>query len=129
MRLRREWIQSLADQKDWQHYLEQYHPGQYGSHFDCYYYWGQYKVGSRDEAFSGARKLWLVGKSQDDACDPLFEVWQTTGQIDGDLAWERMRLAIHHRQLQLARHLESFLSSPTRKWRGNGATCTGIPAA
>ncbi len=121
MRLRQQWIQSLADKKDWNTYLSEYRPGQYTTKYDCYYYWAQYKSGSRDVAFEGARKLWLVGSSQDSACDPLFEVWKTTNKIDGALAWERMGLAIEKNQLQLARHLESYLPKPQKpiaqEWR------------
>src|SRR5690606_5343567 len=66
-------------------------------------------------------KLWLVGKSQDNACDPLFGVWKSTGQIDGPLAWERMRLAMDEGQLQLASHLESYLPARQKpiasEWR------------
>ena len=121
VRLHQQWIQTLADRKDWKTYLAEYRPGQYGAKYDCYYYWGHYQAGSRDEAFAGARKLWLVGKSQDNACDPLFGVWKSTGQIDGALAWERMSLAMDEGQLQLARHLESYLPARQKpiasEWR------------
>lgn len=121
MRLRQQWIQSLADKKDWKTYLDEYRPGQYSARYDCYYYWAQYKTGSRDVAFDGARKMWLVGKSQDDACDALFGVWKTTNKIEGALAWERMALAIGQNQLQLAQHLESYLPKTQRplaqEWR------------
>lgn len=120
-RLHRLWIQTLADRKDWKTYLAEYRPGQFGDKYDCYYYWAHYQVGSRDTAFSGARKLWLVNKSQDKACDPLFGVWRSTGQIDGALAWERMRMAMDAGQLQLATHLESYLPASqkplAREWR------------
>lgn len=121
LRLHQQWIQYLADKKDWKAYLQAYRPGQFSAQYDCYYYWGQYKVGNREEAFAGARKLWLVGTSQHDACNPLFGVWQTTNKIDGSLAWERMALAIDNHQLQLARHLESFLPNAEKpiaqEWR------------
>lgn len=120
-RLRQQWIQILADRKDWNTYLQEYRPGQYSAKYDCYYYWAHYQVGSRDEAFAGARKLWLVGKSQDDACNPLFNVWSTTHKIDGPLAWERMALAMDADQIQLASHLETYLPASqkpiAREWR------------
>lgn len=121
LRLRQQWIQFLASRKDWKSYVQQYRPGQYAAQFDCHYYWGQYKLGNRDEAFDGARKLWLVGKSQHDACNPLFGVWKTTNKIDGALAWERLALAMDQNQLQLASHLETFLPGEQRaiakEWR------------
>lgn len=119
--LRRRWVKNLADQKDWDTFLQEYRLGQYSSEFDCYYYWAQYKVGDRLEAFAGARRLWLVGDSQDRACDPLFEVWKTTGEMDGALAWERTAMAMANRKLQLARYLENHLPKElkplSREWR------------
>lgn len=119
--LRRRWVKNLADQKDWDTYLQEYRIGQYSSEFDCYYFWAQYKNGDRASAFAGARRLWLVGDSQDHACDPLFEVWKTTGEMEGALAWERTALAIDNRKLQLARYLENHLPKQlqplSREWR------------
>jgi len=38
-------------------------------------------------------KLWLVGKSQDKACDTLFEQWYKTGYRTTDVIWQRIALA------------------------------------
>ncbi|RLP53568.1 MAG: hypothetical protein D6160_14525 [Ketobacter sp.] len=119
--LKRRWIQSLADQKQWETYLNEYRLGEYNTEYDCYYYWAQYKTGERESAFAGARLMWLVGKSQHNACDPLFQVWKTTGEMQGDLAWERTAMAMDNRQLQLAQYLEQNLDENkkplSREWR------------
>lgn len=119
--LRKRWIKNLSWQKDWETYLAEYHPGEYDAEFDCYYYWAQYKVGSRDLAFQGAKNLWLVGNSQHEACDPLFEVWKTTGAMEGDLSWQRTQLAMANSRLQLASYLENHIPKEqrpiAREWR------------
>ena len=119
--LRKKWIRNLALTKDWETYLANYRLGQYSTEFDCNYYWALYKEGDRASAFAGARKLWLVGKSQHKACDPLFEVWKTTGEMQGDLAWERTALAMANRKLQLAKYLENHVPKNkkrlAREWR------------
>ncbi len=119
--LRKKWIKNLTLKKDWDTYLANYRLGQYSTEYDCYYYWALYKEGDRNSAFMGARKLWLVGKSQHKACDPLFEVWKTTGEMQGDLAWERTALAIENRKLQLAKYLENHVPKKkkrlAREWR------------
>lgn len=38
-------------------------------------------------------KLWVVGKSQDKACDPLFERWEKAGYRTNDRIWQRISLA------------------------------------
>lgn len=120
-RLHSQWVQILADRKDWKSYLLEYQPGLYGAKYDCYYYWGQYQTGKYDEAFAGARKMWVVGKSQDSACDPLFGAWKAAGHIDSQVAWERMELAMAAGQTQLASHLESYLpasqKAAAKEWR------------
>lgn len=119
--LKRRWINNLAQQKQWESYLNEYHPGQYNSEYDCNYYWAQYKTGNREAAFKGARQLWLVGQSQHSACDPLFQVWKTTGEMEGQLAWERTAMAMDNNQLQLASFLEHSLDKArqplSREWR------------
>ena len=119
--LRQRWIKNLAYHQRWDEFLAHYEPGNYGAEFDCYYYWAQYKNGNRSLAFNGASQLWLVGHSQHEACDPLFEVWKTTGAITNELAWKRTQLAIDNNRLQLARYLERFLTpeqkSLSSEWR------------
>lgn len=121
LRLRQQYVQMQAIQKHWTTYLREYRPGQYSARFDCQYFWAQLQVGNRAEAFAGARKLWLVGKPQDSACDPLFAAWKTSGGITPELAWDRTRLAMDQQQYQLAKNLESYLSPAqrtlSREWR------------
>lgn len=121
MRLRQQYVQMQAIQKNWRNYLREYKPGQYGARFDCQYYWALHQTGNRDEAFAGARKLWLVGVPQDKACDPLFAAWKAAHGITGALAWDRTRMAMDQKQYQLAKNLEAYLPKQqqlmSREWR------------
>lgn len=38
-------------------------------------------------------KLWLVGKSQDKACDPIFKKWSAAGYRTPSVVWKRLSLA------------------------------------
>ncbi len=58
-----------------------------------------------------ARELWTVGQSQPNSCDPLFERWITTGGLTEQIAWERIQLALLHRQDALAKHLTRYVPS------------------
>ena len=40
-----------------------------------------------------ATQWWLVGKSQDKACDPVFKQWRSAGYQTADLVWQRLSLA------------------------------------
>ncbi len=63
-----------------------------------------------------AQQLWTVGKSQPDACDPVFKWLREQGGITAGLAWERIRLAMEARQPRLALYLASFLPAGERVW-------------
>lgn len=60
--------------------------------------------------------LWLVGRSQPEACDPAFAWWQAQGNPDPDLAWQRFRLALEAGDLSLARYLRRYLTGEQREW-------------
>ncbi len=60
--------------------------------------------------------MWLVGRSQPRACDPVFDTWRASGRASSDLIWARVRLAMENRRLSLARYLGRFLNKEDRKW-------------
>ena len=72
---------------------------------DCSAAIAQLELGRSDEALQLARKLWLIGRSQADQCDPLFARLKETGFLGADLHVERYRLAVTGRQFRLARYL------------------------
>jgi soluble lytic murein transglycosylase len=77
----------------------------------CYYYRAQRTVGDVDEAWLGAARLWNVGKSQDDACDILFERWIVEGPGPDDaLVWSRALKAFDAKTPHLIRYLKRFAS-------------------
>ena len=77
----------------------------------CYYYRAQRTVGDVDEAWRGAARLWNVGKSQDDACDILFERWIAEGSGPDDaLVWSRALKAFDAKTPHLIRYLKRFAS-------------------
>lgn len=59
----------------------------------CYYLRALRAEGDLEQAWQGARELWLYGKSRPKACDPLFEKWIEAGQLNDELVWARMLLA------------------------------------
>lgn len=75
----------------------------------CYYFTA---LMSRDAlaAAEGGRRLWRVGSSQPDACNPLFAALRNNGQI-GDLeTWQRMMLAWENGENGLVSYLGGLMS-------------------
>jgi soluble lytic murein transglycosylase len=103
MKLR--WLRWLAERGEWQTFINYYDPAMNFTELDCLY--GQYQLshGMRAEGNATAEKLWLVGKSQPNACDPLFERWAAEGQLTEQKRWQRAKLAAEARNYGLVTHL------------------------
>ncbi len=103
MKLR--WLRWLAERGEWQTFINYYDPKLNFTELDCLY--GQYQLshGMRAEGNATAEKLWLVGKSQPNACDPLFAMWAAEGQLTEQKRWQRAKLAAEARNYGLVTHL------------------------
>ncbi|MGG2397173.1 transglycosylase SLT domain-containing protein [Pseudomonas sp. SH1-B] len=109
MKLR--WLRWLAERGDWKPFLAHYDPDLNFTELDCLY--GQYQMshGQVAEGNATAEKLWLVGKSQPNACDPLFERWAANGQLTENRRWQRTKLAVEAGNYGLANYLVKGLST------------------
>jgi soluble lytic murein transglycosylase len=54
-------------------------------------------------------RLWVVGKSQPKACDPLFAAWRKAGQQTAELVWQRIMLAAEGGDASLLPYLKTQL--------------------
>ncbi len=109
MKLR--WLRWLAERGDWAPFARYYDPSLNFTELDCLN--GQYLLGhgKTAEGFAVAEKLWLVGKSQPNACDRLFDQWAAEGQLTENRRWQRIKLAAEARNYGLATHLAKGLNS------------------
>jgi soluble lytic murein transglycosylase len=103
MKLR--WLRWLAERGEWQTFANYYDPTLNFTELDCLY--GQYQLGHgfTAEGYATAEKLWLVGKSQPEACDRLFDRWAAEGQLSEAKRWQRAKLAAEARNYGLATYL------------------------
>jgi len=114
-RLHNAWLYSLARRGRWQEFLAAY-SGANSARLRCYRARALLKTGQTEAAMAAAEELWLVGKSQPSACDPVFLAWREAGRLSTDLVWQRVRLAMEKRRLSLARYLKRFLPKPEQVW-------------
>ena len=91
MKLR--WLRWLAERGEWKTFVNYYDPKMNFTELDCLY--GQYQIknGLKAEGYKSAEKLWLVGKSQPEACDVLFDLWRAEGQMTEQMRWRRAKHA------------------------------------
>ncbi len=107
--LRTQWLNQMASTKNWPAYVKGYLPSD-NAELACQYYYGQYQVTKDANYLDKAKPLWLVGFSQPDACNGLFNAWQKAGKLTPALAFKRYRLALEGKNFDLAKHLTKHLS-------------------
>ena len=126
IRLRERWLRRLANRGEWAKFIEWYRPGA-STKLRCRYARALLETGDEAGAFAEAKELWLAGKSQPKACDPVFKVWLASDHFSPDLAWERIGLAMARGNTRLARYLERFLDPADRKLAGAWRTVHANP--
>ncbi len=107
--LRKRWLQVLYKRQRWPLFLSYYQPTSAATAQQCQYHYARYQSGMKEAALNDALRLWTVGKSQPQACDPLFKLLTDKGRITEAVAWQRYTLAVLNHKFQLARYIEGFL--------------------
>ncbi|XDK20360.1 murein transglycosylase [Kosakonia cowanii] len=92
--LKNRFVNELARRQDWQGLLAFSPDKPTTTEAQCNYYFAKWNSGQADEAWAGAKDLWLSGKSQPNACDQLFGAWRASGKQDPLAYLERIRLAM-----------------------------------
>ncbi len=103
------WQHYLAKHKNWKQFLDQYTETK-NTKLQCYYYRAQYHIGAKNEALLGAKKLWVVGKSQPDECNPLFKVLKASKYFTQDLLWQRFAAALKNKKTGLAKYIKRSMN-------------------
>lgn len=113
--LKLRWLRLLADRGDWQTFVDYYSADLGFAELDCLY--GQYQLTHHleNQGDQTAERLWLVGKTQPDACDTTFALWAARGKLTEAKRWQRLKLAVEARQYSLAKSLAQGLGSLQRQ--------------
>ena len=114
-RLRQTWLYTLAKQRDWPQFLAAWH-GRQPVKLQCYKLQAQINTGQTAGLVEHALKLWMVGKSQEKTCDPVFSYLEDNNKITRDLLWQRIRLAMNNGNTGLARYLAKRLPEKDAAW-------------
>ncbi|HEC15747.1 MAG TPA: murein transglycosylase [Sedimenticola sp.] len=113
--LRNAWLDHLARRGRWQGYLAFYRPSG-KTERQCHYLRALMETGREREALQQVEPLWLHGRSQPRACDPVFAAWREAGLLTEELVWRRIQLAMDAHQTRLARYLRRFLPKDQHIW-------------
>ena len=129
-RLRAAYVKRLAQAGRWGDLARIYREEDDSVERRCLYLRALNETGAADQVLVAARlePLWLKPSPQPEACDPLFAAWRAQGGLTGDLVWRRIRLALETGELELARHLGTWLPATERPWLDYGLAVLARPA-
>lgn len=108
--LRRPWLLSLAKGRQPEQFLAHF-PGSSDAELSCLALEQRLKLKDTDNAsvWHDAEQLWTVGKSQPNACDPLFKQWRAAMPLTSDVVLRRIQLSAEGGQVGLVRYLKTLL--------------------
>lgn len=75
----------------------------------CNYYYAKWATGKPQEAWDGARDIWLNGHSLPDSCNKLFGVWDQAGERSPLAILKRIRMAMKEGNTGLVNYLSKQL--------------------
>ncbi|MGI1678284.1 MAG: transglycosylase SLT domain-containing protein [Cellvibrionaceae bacterium] len=105
--LTKNWLFKLAASKHWhdyQTYYESTTAGKSSAELSCYYLRSKVNTGDKS-VLEKVEPLWNVGRSQPNACDPIFKLWISEGHLTPKIAWERFSKAISSKNRSLAQYV------------------------
>ncbi|MFK7815817.1 MAG: hypothetical protein AB8B92_05730, partial [Gammaproteobacteria bacterium] len=116
-RLRLAWLAQLQRKNRSDSFLK-YYKGENSAALQCYFLHTKIRHGkfaeNKQQYLTQVRDLWLVGKSQPKACDPLFEWYEAQGYLTKEQIWERFAIAMEKGQLGLAKYVSKKLPADER---------------
>jgi soluble lytic murein transglycosylase len=109
------YLRHKGQDRRWQSFLGVLDAAPAMPELQCYYYRAKLATGNREVAFQGAERLWDVGFSQDDACDPLFDRWIASRGLSDNVIWSRALKAFDAKNGHLIRYVKRFASVPLQR--------------
>jgi len=114
--LRRSWLRSLGETGRWDALLKYTDASDTDTEIQCHLAQARIQKQQQDGLLEQAQALWAVGKSQPDACDPVFSWLKKQNGITPELAWLRVSRAIQTRNSRMTLYLSRYLSGDDKVW-------------
>ena len=107
--LKAKWQVQLTKERRWSEIVQYYSPTK-NIRSQCRYYHALYQTGEIDTALLEAKKLWIIGKSQPNDCNPIFKKLQQSHYFNSELRWTRFRAAMAKGRVKLATYIKGLMS-------------------
>jgi len=124
--LERTWLRSLGRRGDFAA-LVRYGRESSDAEVRCWLVRADIEAGQDDGLNDRVSAMWLVGRSQHEACDPAFAWWRARGYPEAGQGWTRFQMAMESGQTGLARYLRRYLNRAEREWAERWLTLHARP--
>lgn len=125
--LERRWLTVAGEQGNWNGF-RQVDRGLGGGILDCYRLQASRAAsGVDDDWLRRARALWSVGRSQPEACNPVFEVLYEREALSETQRWARVEALMRAGNTGVARAIAERLTPSQREWLGHWLAVTANP--
>ena len=115
-RLQQHWLKHLAREKRWKDWITAYQRlPMSAARYQCDLARAYLNTGKEKQGMEMAAALWTVGKSQPDACNPLFDHWMKQGHPTHAEAKARYWLTAESGKTSLGKYLHRFLDKDTQR--------------
>jgi soluble lytic murein transglycosylase len=114
-RLRKAWLNTLADENLQDKFLAAYEPSSDVKLF-CYYLTARIQSGQTSGITDAIKNLWLIGHSQPATCDSPFHWFEKQGELTSKRLWVRIELAMNQGNIVLVKRLSHKLNARDQKW-------------
>ncbi len=113
-RLKNKWLRQVAKDKNWEQLIKHYRDAS-SADLKCLYHIAQYNSGQTKQALVAAKKLWTVGHSQPNVCNPLFKQLINSSYFTRDMVWQRFQAALNNGKTSLAKYIHKLMGPKDKK--------------
>lgn len=114
-KIRRPWLDLLAQQQRWDEILLLYRPGG-GIAQRCQWLLALWQSGQKDRAWEQVEPLWAAGKSQPEECTPVFQALRDSGRLTSRQIWSRFTRALTDGDTAVAVQMKGWLPIEDQPW-------------
>ncbi len=127
-RLRNAWLRSLIERKNWKDFLGAYEPSS-SRYLQCAYLHARIVEQKTDKNFENEiLQTWMSAKKLSSLCDLPSEYLKKQHGLSVDNIWERVNLAMAHKNTRLVKSLKSLLPKKEQRWVDAWLRCVKNPA-
>lgn len=107
--LRSKWLDYLAKSEQWDD-LVRYYESSENTELECEYNLALHKTGNPQQALAAAERIWAIGDSLPQSCDPLMTILSMSPSFTPELVWRRFELALRKDNVSVAEYVRRIMT-------------------